>query len=480
MAKYVIAGKSDCPFYANAELLADELQARLQDFQIHKIVIKPEEWDKWVEETCRERNWSYSGKSPMIWRELLDRGGKGILVGNCKDFLEIANGYYGIRSNKLTEELKSIAEENKTMKEKDDDIISAMQKNSTPFKICVTSAVIDVAYHVALELCNNSIFTNKEEIVVYLLDNKENLEQLQGMCMELIDCAPVQLKEAVVTNDVETAFKGANLILILDGYKMVKDESAGDSYKDILENIDFTVIKQYGTVANGLVHADAKILVAGGPCNLICNMLLATAVNLKRKNITALSRFDSNRSKSLIAKRLNVKTSDVKDLVIWGQPGYKQITDVSWSRVTSYDGAIWGPHIEGFSQNTKELVHDDKWLSKQLPDELQQQKDDQLKALMTRKMTLSNAAAIIDQLRDVYNCSNTGEIYSLAVASEGWYEVPTGLVFSFPIKLTDSGYEIISSLNIEEDELKQVKELGAELKENYDAIMSTYGLSMTN
>ena len=112
MAKYVIAGKSDCPFYAKAELLADELQSRLKDFKVHKIVIQPDEWQGWVSQTCKEKNWTYSGKSPMIWKELLDRGGKGLLLGSCSDFLEMANGYYGITSEKLTEELKNIAKEN--------------------------------------------------------------------------------------------------------------------------------------------------------------------------------------------------------------------------------------------------------------------------------------------------------------------------------------------------------------------------------
>lgn len=92
-------GKSDCPYYARSELLGDKLVKNLPDFQLHKIVIKPEEWDKWLKETCSSREWSHN-KCPLVWRELIDRGGKGVLIGGANEFQEYAFGYYGVNPHR--------------------------------------------------------------------------------------------------------------------------------------------------------------------------------------------------------------------------------------------------------------------------------------------------------------------------------------------------------------------------------------------
>ncbi|XP_039894371.1 putative malate dehydrogenase 1B isoform X3 [Simochromis diagramma] len=87
MAKFVLAGKTDCPYYAKAELLADTLQQCLPDFKIHKISILPDEWKEWLGATCEKNNWKHEG-SPLVWRELVEQGGKGMLLGGFNDFLE--------------------------------------------------------------------------------------------------------------------------------------------------------------------------------------------------------------------------------------------------------------------------------------------------------------------------------------------------------------------------------------------------------
>lgn len=476
MAKYVIAGKSDCPFYAKAELLADELQSRLKDFKVHKIVIQPEEWQGWVSQTCKEKNWTYGGKSPMIWKELLDRGGKGLLLGSCSDFLEMANGYYGITSEKFTEELKNIAQENKITKDKDDEIEAARRRNSKPLKVCITAGASNVSYHIASELCDNKIFA-EEEVVISLLDQEENIDILEGICMELVDCAPAQLKRAEFTVNARDAFEGASLVILLDGFNMVRNTDEATPYKEMLKSLDFTNIKKYGELIDQFSNDNVKVLVAGGPSNLICNLLIAVSKRKNIENFMALSRNSENRCKSLIAGRLNVKTNDIQSLLIWGQPDYNQIHDVTFSRVLGYDGAIWGPHIKGFSQDTKEMVHDEKWLSQQFQEELAK-KNAQLKSLEWDEMSMSFGSAIIDQLMELYNCSENKQMHSLGIASKGWYDIPTGVVCSFPVKFTKAGYEVIESLAFEEEKLARLKELGNEIKSDCENLLSSYDLTI--
>ena len=448
MAKYVVAGKSDCPFYARAELLADELEGRLPSFKVHKIAVQPNEWDDWVTRTCSERKWEYDGKSPIIWRELLDRGGKGTLLGSCNEFLEMAKEYYGLVSLKMTEELKNIAEENKLTKNKDDAIEKARQEKSHPTRVCVSGAANEIAYHVLLALCNGEVFPTDEEIVINLFDSTESQDILSGVAMEIQDCATDQLKTVVVTDKQEVAFKDTDLVIILDGF--ATNIGNADDIKEYLDHSSL-VFKQYGKSIDNYSRKSVKVLVAGGPVSIICKILSLSAPSVSQQNFFALSRLEENIVKSLIARRLQVKTSDVKNVVVWGQPFLNRLTDTTFSRVTGYDGAIWGPHIKGFSQSTPEMVHDDKWLANEINEQVKSRNESILDSKADGMQAISRAAAIISQLKDlIKGQDDPQEIFSLGLVSQGWYNVPEGTVFSFPVRVSKDGVEIVSSLEINE------------------------------
>lgn len=480
MAKYVIAGKSDCPHFAKAELLGDELQARMPDLKIHKVVIAPEDWNQWVIKTCSERKWAYDGMSPLIWRELIDRGGKGKLVGSCGEFLEIANGYYGLKSEKMTEDLQKIAKENKATNVKDEEAEKARMENSNPLKVCITSAASEVCYHLLVALCNMNMFANEEEVAVCLLDNEDKQDLLKGLCMELTDCATGQLKEVFATSNKVKAFAEANLVIVLDGLKCVINEDCVNNqrYFELLKSIDFSCIKDYGKIIGDVAGNDVKVLVVGGPSNVICNILLAaTQNNINRDNFFSLARLDENRAKNAIAQRLGVKTADIKDLIIWGQPHYQQIVDTKISRVSQYNGAIWGPHIPGFSQDVREIVHDDKWLATEMA-ELTLQRQTELNELKGSGPSISIAAAVLDQLWDLFNGSKSDGLNSLGISSKGWYDVPENLMFSFPVKFSGSRVEVVSSLALSEETSNTLKDLTHQLKTVTDEILSSYSLTM--
>lgn len=481
MAKYVIAGKSDCPYYAKAELLADELNARLNDFKVHKIVVNPDDWDNWVKSTCSEREWSYDGRSPLIWRELIDRGGKGILVGSCRDFLEIASGYYGLKSDKMTDELLDIAQENKDTKIKDDEMVSMAEKGrSSPLKVCITSAANGVCYQLLLALCNLEVFKDVEDVSICLLDVEDKHDLLQGSIMEVIDSAPSQLKDISVTNNVQSAFKNANLIIILDTleYEMKRNSVNDPSFSEMVNQIDFSKIKEYGEMIKKVADENVKVLVVGGPSNIACNILIAASQRSNSsKNFYTLARLDENKAKNAIAQRLNVKTADMENVIVWGQPNFQQIIDVNISRVIHYDGAIWGPHVPGFSQDTKELVHDEQWLANELP-EITFKNDIELNKLRGMEPSLNVAAAVLGQLHDLYNGSGSDGIYCIGTASKGWYGIPEGLVFSVPAKFNHGQVEVVSELKLPEETIKSLKEMAHQLKTITGKILNAYGLSI--
>ena len=481
MAKYVIAGKSDCPYYAKAELLADELHERLDDFKVHKIVIRPNDWDQWVQRTCSERKWAYHGRSPLIWRELIDRGGKGILVGSCNDFLEVAAGYYGLKSDKMTNELLQIAEENKDTKVQDDEkAVRAEKERSDPLKICITSAANGVCYHLLLALCNLKVFPDVKDVSICLLDAEDKHSILEGSCMEVTDSAPNQLKDIFVTNNTEIAFNKANVIIILDtlDYGMKRNNSDCPSYNDVLKEIDFSKVKEYGETIGKVADENVTVLVVGGPSNIVCNILIAASGEKKSNGkFYTLARFDENKAKNHIAQRLNVKTADIENLIIWGQPNFMQLIDTNLSRVIHYDGAIWGPHIPGFSQDTRALVHDEEWLAKELPN-LTLQNDLTQYKVRGHGQSLAVAAAVLEQLHDIYNGSQSNNIYSIGIASKGWYDIPEGLVFSVPVQFTEGKVEVVSDLQLAEESKKSVIELAQQLKEITNEQLNIYGLAI--
>ncbi|GCC36907.1 hypothetical protein chiPu_0015407 [Chiloscyllium punctatum] len=131
MAKFVVAGKANCNYYAKAELLADYLQKNLPDFHVFKIVQSPDNWQSWLQALCKKNGWVHQ-KSPIIWRELVDRGGKGLLLGGFNDFMEYAQGYYGFTSDMMTALMLKIAKENLKTNEKDqeEEAIHRIQKKA--------------------------------------------------------------------------------------------------------------------------------------------------------------------------------------------------------------------------------------------------------------------------------------------------------------------------------------------------------------
>ncbi|KAK9410902.1 putative malate dehydrogenase 1B [Crotalus adamanteus] len=167
MAKFVLAGRADCPYYAKAELLADYLGNNLPNFRIHKIVQHPDNWEKWLQEICNENGWKHK-RSPIIWRELLDRGGRGLLLGGFNDFLEHAQQYYNITSDMMTEEMLLIANENlQTCTE-----IEAEEKELksliNPLHIWLNRACSSACYHLIPLLTNGEIFGMETEISLHL------------------------------------------------------------------------------------------------------------------------------------------------------------------------------------------------------------------------------------------------------------------------------------------------------------------------
>ncbi|PAA49590.1 hypothetical protein BOX15_Mlig030146g2, partial [Macrostomum lignano] len=213
MAKIVIAGSSDCPYYARVELLADYLAKNLPAFKLTKIVKTPEEWPDWSRQCCEERGW-HQYKSPIVWRELVNQGGKGVLIGGANEFQEYAKAYYDFESDMTSPQQRAVANDNTRYKAKLDAETSALRAKSRPLRVTVTAACGDAAYHLLPLLADGSVFGCGTELAVTLYDRRGS-DEMEGLAWKSRDLAQPLVRSIRCTRSLADALAGAELLVLL-------------------------------------------------------------------------------------------------------------------------------------------------------------------------------------------------------------------------------------------------------------------------
>ncbi|XP_030065599.1 putative malate dehydrogenase 1B [Microcaecilia unicolor] len=457
MAKFVLAGRADCPYYAKAEALADFLTKSLDDFKVHKITHHPDDWEFWLEDICEKNGWKHMC-SPIIWRELLNRGGKGLLLGGFNEFMEYAQHYYGITSDMITLEMKKIAQENletniKIQKE-EKEILSLIK----PLQIWISSASESTSYHLIPILANGELFGMETEISINLLDKSHNMEALQALMMEAQDLAFPLLRNVSVHSVSDEAFLMADIIIVLDDFVPHEGETHGDCTQKVAKQC-----KQYGDLIERNANKEVKIIVAGHTfVNLKTLMILKHAPSLRQHNIIAVAAELEWKAKAQVAKKLSMSATEIKDVVVWGNISGMAYLDLHTAKVFNYDGAIWGPPT--FSQSVLDVIYDRKWLAEDFNSECVS------RILHHSDILAAHTIAIVIQYW--FQDSPPGELISLGVISEGQFGIPEGIIFSMPVTFQGEKWEVFSevdTMNIQ----KYLQEAGKEL-----LMEKTIGLSV--
>lgn len=343
----------------------------------------------------------------------------------------------------LCSDMKKVAQENMKCKEEVDKEEATFKAMSKPVHVCITNATSGVCYALLDTLCRGETLGSNVEMIVHLLGNSSNKDFLNGVKMEIQDLSYGLNRGIVVESDPKTAFKNANYIIILDEIQQ------GEKSKDDWIKENCTLFVNYAKIINEVAAKSVKVLLAGhGPLNFNAYMMIKNAPNIPRQNIVAMSRMVENRSKSVIAERLNVNTAGVVDLIVWGNPNGTHYIDVSNSRVHGYDGAITGP--DSFSLPVPEMVFDRKWMETEFL-ELVKTKKERIEEAMKHPASVSLASAINSTLMHWCNGSPSGQMFSLGVCSEGWYGVPKELVFSYPVTFHPKGYwSVVQDIDLDE------------------------------
>ncbi|XP_022100503.1 putative malate dehydrogenase 1B [Acanthaster planci] len=462
MTKLVIAGRADCPYYARSELLADDLKINLPDFHIHKIVKHPEEWEIWLQQLCLKNGWSHK-KSPIVWRELIDRGGKGVLIGGSNEFQEYASGYYGITSKQMSSDMTKIAAENMETKL----LVTAEEEYerslSKPLNVCITNAASPAAYHMVHEIARGDVLGEENEISIKLLTDVDSVKSVEGLKLEMEDFACTLLRKIVVTADVKHAFKDASVVIFLD--EIARPD--GMEKEEWLQ-LNAEVYTSYAKVLNDYALPEVKAIVAGsGPLNFNAYILGHFSPAVLRQNVIALSRLDENRAKSALARRIKVNTAGIVNLFVWGNVGGTTYTDLKHARVHGCEGAIWGPPF--YSRPIGEMVHDDKWLQTEYLTGLKSYKET-LEGALQHQGAFSVAHSVVSLLTDWWKGSEGDRLYSVGVLSEGWYDLPEDIVFSLPVKFQKGTWEVAQDIDVSDDVHKVLCAIADELTKEKEVI----------
>ncbi|NWX91478.1 MDHC protein, partial [Nothoprocta pentlandii] len=403
---------------------------------------------EWLRDICERNGWEHK-HSPIIWRELVDRGGKGLLLGGVNDFLEYAQHYYGITSPMLSEEMLAIAEENLQAHletEKEEEEIKGL---INPLQIWITSASAPTCYHLIPLLANGQVFGMTTEISIHLLDTKQFEEVLCGIVMEAEDMAFPLLRSIVKHSKMEEAFLEADVIIILDDI-LFKHEAP--CLEECIRELS-DVCQVYARLIEKNAKSGVRVIAAGKTfVNLKALMIRTYGPFIKPENIIALATIWESAAKAMLARKLNVNAAGVKDVIIWGNVTGWSYIDFSYARVYGFDSAIWGP--PDFSRPLCNVIHNNcKFLSAR-------------SSVNSREycgIGMSPAHAVATILRYWYQGSPTGEIVSVGILSEGQFCVPEGIIFSMPVRFHDGTWEVLTDLEINETTQEVLKLLSHDL-----------------
>ncbi|XP_040035555.2 putative malate dehydrogenase 1B isoform X1 [Gasterosteus aculeatus] len=468
MAKLVLAGKADCPHYAKAELLADRLQRSLPDFRIHKISILPHEWRKWLEATCTRNGWKHE-RSPLVWRELVHQGGKGMLLGGFSDFVEHCQDYYSITSDMLTDSMLAVAAENLETKM---NIIAEEQRRLNriePLHIWISSALNPTCNFLIPNLLSAEVFPHVSTISLHLLDLKGNEEGLRGLRMETEDLALPLLHQVSIHTDLDQAFQGADVILLLDEWW--SDDGDGEEQKKNVKGMSDRYI-EYGQLIDTRANKEVKVIVSADSfANWRCSLLLEHACSIDSHQFITMATQLENEAKAILATKLKVRTSDIRNVIVWGNISGSFYIDLQWTKVFNYDGAIKGPAF--FSQPALKLLHQRKWLETDFQD-MARRRRAEAASKSCRAASMSAADGILAVLA-AWNGGSDG-VFSVGVLCQGEYNLPDGIVLSLPVNFTGGKLGVLSEATIGDElkeklcffarELMQEKELGSEVAEH--------------
>jgi malate dehydrogenase len=298
----------------------------------------------------------------------------------------------------------------------------------SPLHVTVTGAAGQIGYSLLFRIASGQLLGEDQPVVLHLLEIEPAMKALEGVVMELDDCAFPLLHDMVATSDMKDAFDGASWALLVGSVPRKAGMERGDLLK-----VNGGIFGPQGQAIESHASSDIRVLVVGNPCNTNCLIARSNAPSVPADRWFAMTRLDENRAKSQLARRAGAPVSDVTRMAIWGNHSATQFPD--------FENA----HIAG--RPVPEVVTDRAWLEGAFLTTVQKRGAAIIDA-RGASSAASAASAAIDTVRDLRAATPDGDWFSVAVASDGQYGTPQGLQFGFPVRADGSGgWSVVEGLS---------------------------------
>ncbi len=318
-----------------------------------------------------------------------------------------------------------------------------------PVRVTITGAAGQIGYQLAFRIASGQMLGSDQPVILQLLEITPALPALEGVAMELDDCAFDTLAGIVATDDAHIAFKDSDYALLVGA----RPRGPGMERKDLLE-ANAQIFSVQGKAMNDHASRDIKVLVVGNPANTNALITSSNAPDIDPVNITAMTRLDHNRASAQLAEKTGKHASDVKQITIWGNHSATQYPDIHHATVAG--------------QAALGLV-DEVWLTDEFIPSVQQRGAAIIKA-RGASSAASAASAAIDHVHDWVAGTSPDDWVSMGIPADGSYGIEAGVIYSYPVRCSNGNYEIVQGLGVSDFSRGRMDATDTELREERAAI----------
>ncbi len=319
-----------------------------------------------------------------------------------------------------------------------------------PIRVAVTGAAGNIGYALIFRIANGDLFGPDQPVILQLLEIPPAMGALEGVAMELDDCAFPLLTQTILTDEPDVSFAGANWSLLVGA----RPRTAGMERKDLL-SANGPIFVSQGRAINDNVAADARIVVVGNPANTNCLIAMHNAPDVPPERFTAMTRLDHNRAKSMLAQKAARPLHAVRNVTIWGNHSATLYPDLFHAQIDGRPAAV--------------VIADDRWISDTYIPTVQQ-RGAAVIAARGASSAASAANACINHVQSWYAGATEDDWVSMGIPSTGAYDSPAGVIFSYPLTIEGGVYRIVEGLELSDFDRTAIAASGQELLKEREAV----------
>ena len=324
-----------------------------------------------------------------------------------------------------------------------------------PVRVAVTGAAGSIGYSLLFRIASGEMLGKETPLHLSLLEIPPAMDALEGVAMELNDCAFPLVEEMTLTDDPDKGFDGANVCMLVGG----KPRGAGMKRKDLVE-ANGPIFKAQGRAINDNAADDVRVVTVANPCNTNALITMHNAPDVPNERFTAMTRLDLNRTKYQLANRAGVNTSAVTNVGIFGNHSSTMFPNF-------FDAKIDGEPVP-------EVIDDQDWLENEFIETIQGRGSAIIDA-RGASSAASAANAALEHVHDWFGTTSEGNWVSMAVPSDGSYGIEEGLIFSFPVRCDNGDWEIVDNLELNDFQKEKLEITENELKSEREVVADLLG-----